>query len=124
MTVELDVCASPCVHPAAVAAARAAVPAGDALDSMTSMFRLLGDVTRVKLLFALLDVGEMCVCDLAATVAVSESTVSQSLRLLRTAGVVVGRREGRLVYYRLADAHVRALLDLSQEHVSHPAGGT
>jgi ArsR family transcriptional regulator, lead/cadmium/zinc/bismuth-responsive transcriptional repressor len=65
----------------------------------------------------LLEVGELCVCDLAAAIETAESTVSQALRLLRTAGVVANRREGRMVYYRLADAHVRMLLDLSREHL-------
>lgn len=58
-------------------------------------------------------------CDLAASVEVPETAVSQSLRLLRTAGVVDNRRDGRMVYYRLADAHVRMLLDLSREHTRH-----
>lgn len=65
------------------------------------------------------EAGELCVCDLAAVVEVPETTVSQALRLLRTAGVVDNRRSGRMIFYRLADAHVRMLLDLSREHTRH-----
>lgn len=86
---------------------------------MANLFRLLGDPGRVRMLSALLEAGELCVCDLAAVVDMAESPVSHSLRLLRTAGVVRHRRAGRQVFYRLDDAHVRLLLDLSVEHVGH-----
>ncbi|WP_338539282.1 metalloregulator ArsR/SmtB family transcription factor [Janibacter terrae] len=95
-----------------------AVP-GEDLARAASLFRLLGDLTRTKLLFALLEAGELCVCDLAAATGVLEATVSQSLRMLRASGVVTGRRQGRLVFYKLADAHVRMLLDLTREHIGH-----
>lgn len=74
------------------------------------------------MLYALLDAGELCVCDLAAATGTLDVTVSQALRLLRAAGVVTGRRSGRLVYYRLADAHVRMLLELTHQHVGHDDG--
>lgn len=61
-------------------------------------------------------------CDLAATVAVAETSVSQALWLLRTAGIVRNRREGRVIYYPLDDAHVRLLLDVSREHLAHRQG--
>jgi len=115
----LDACAAPCVHPEKVALARAGAPANADLYSLSAMFKLVGDPTRTRLLYALLEVGELCVCDLAAATGTAESTVSQALRLLRAAGVVAARRQGRLVFYRLADAHVRMLLDLSREHTQH-----
>ncbi|HZI97100.1 MAG TPA: metalloregulator ArsR/SmtB family transcription factor [Actinomycetales bacterium] len=117
--IDLDACAMPCVHPEKVALARARAPADADLHSLSAMFKLVGDPTRTRLLYALLEVGELCVCDLAAATGTAESTVSQALRLLRTAGVVAARRQGRLVFYRLADAHVRMLLDLSREHARH-----
>ena len=61
-------------------------------------------------------------CDLAAVTATTETTVSQALRLLRASSVVTGRREGRNVYYRLSDAHVRMLLDVTREHAVHGTG--
>jgi DNA-binding transcriptional ArsR family regulator len=110
---------APYVQPERVDMARERALGPDGLTSLAQLFRLLGDPTRVRLLYALLEVGEMCVSDLAAAVDAQESTVSQALRLLRASGAVVGRRDGRLVFYRLADAHVRMLLDLSREHTRH-----
>lgn len=86
---------------------------------LAEQFRLLGDPTRVRLLYALLDEGELNVTDLAAAASVPESTASHALRLLRTAGVVRHRRQGRTVRYALDDDHVRALLDLSRRHLRH-----
>ncbi len=86
---------------------------------LSQVFKLLADPTRARILYALLEAGELCVCDLAATVSVPETSVSQALRLLRTAGIVRNRREGRVIYYRLDDAHVRLLLDLSRAHLAH-----
>jgi DNA-binding transcriptional ArsR family regulator len=91
----------------------------DEADDLAVMFRLLGDATRVRILFALLEAGELCVCDIAAAVDTTETKVSQALRLLRGAGVVRNRRDGRNIFYRLDDAHVRMLLDLSREHLAH-----
>jgi DNA-binding transcriptional ArsR family regulator len=102
-----------------VAAARERLlPAGE-VTRLTELFRLLGDPTRVRMLYALAEAGELCVGDLAAVVDGPESSVSHALRLLRTAGVVRSRRSGRLVYYALDDAHVRLLLDVSAEHLRH-----
>jgi DNA-binding transcriptional ArsR family regulator len=86
---------------------------------VTELFRLLGDQTRVRILYALVEAGELCVCDLAAVVGAPETSVSHALRLLRTAGVVRSRRGGRMVFYSLTDAHVRLLLDVTAEHLRH-----
>jgi DNA-binding transcriptional ArsR family regulator len=102
-----------------VEAARKELPTGPELEGLTGLFRLLGDATRARLLYALLEAGELCVCDLAATIDATETTVSQALRLLRTAGVVHARRVGRMIHYRLEDSHVRMLLDLTREHLRH-----
>jgi DNA-binding transcriptional ArsR family regulator len=107
------------VHPDQVAIARAAGPTTAEAIELAGLFKLLGDPSRTRILYALLEAGELCVCDIAAAVGVPETSVSQALRLLRTAGVVSGRRAGRMVFYRLADAHVRMLLDLSREHTRH-----
>lgn len=117
--VGLDSCVTACVHPEKVKLVQANALGEPDLGRVAAMFKLLGDPTRAKLLYALLEAGELCVCDLAAATEVAESTVSQALRLLRVSDVVAGRREGRMMFYRLADAHVRMLLDLSREHVTH-----
>ncbi len=98
-------------------------PREDDLSEVARVFKILGDPTRATLLYALLEAGELCVCDLAAATGISEVTVSQSLRLLRASRVVTGRRAGRNVFYRLLDAHVRMLLDVAREHVVHDTGG-
>ena len=74
----------------------------DATD-VSAMFKLLGDPTRVRILFALLEGGELCVCDIAEIVDTTDTKVSQAMRLLRAAGVVRNRRDGRNIFYRLDD---------------------
>ena len=123
-TVEaLDGCLQPRVHPEKVRLVSENAPDADELIRVSAVFKLLGDPTRARLLYALLEAGELCVCDLAAATTTTETTVSQALRLLRASGVVSGRREGRNVFYRLSDAHVRLLLDVTREHITHGADG-
>jgi ArsR family transcriptional regulator, lead/cadmium/zinc/bismuth-responsive transcriptional repressor len=95
------------------------MPTAEDVDELAQMFGLLADRGRLRLMAALLEGGEMCVCDLAAAARQSESGVSHALRLLRAHRVVTVRRSGRRAYYRLADSHVRLLLDLALTHVSH-----
>ena len=121
--VGLDACATKIVDEARVEAARAQLLPEDELAGLTQLFRLLGDVTRARLLYALLEAGELCVCDLSAATDTPETNVSHALRLLRTAGIVKARRDGRMMFYSLDDAHVRMLLDLSREHLRHSHGG-
>lgn len=102
-----------------VALVRASVPDDAEAGTLAELFRLLGDVRRTKILYALLEAGELCVCDISAAVQVPEASVSQTMRLLRASGVVGNRREGCRVYYRLADTHVRMLLDVCREHTGH-----
>ena len=102
-----------------VNAARARMIPSSEAQQLTDLFRLLGDQTRVQILYALAEVGELCVCDLAAVVEAPETSVSHALRLLRASGVVRNRKSGRMVYYSLDDAHVRLLLDVSAEHLRH-----
>ena len=83
--------------------------------------KLLGEPSRIRILFALLEAGELCVCDLAAVVGVSETVVSHSMRLLRAAGIVANRRDGRVIYSRLDDDHVAKMLELSRARGAHGA---
>jgi len=83
---------------------------------MAETFKALGDPARAKILYAL-SLGELCVCDLAAIVGISDSGVSHQLRILRAMQLVSYRREGRQVFYTLADDHVRTLLAQGFEHV-------
>lgn len=106
-----------------MAATRDRVIDVDEAEALADGFKLLGEPNRVRILHALVEAGEMCVGDLAATVEVSETTVSHAMRLLKGAGIVRNRRDGRMIYYRLDDAHVRMLLVLSREHFAHIDGG-
>jgi ArsR family transcriptional regulator, lead/cadmium/zinc/bismuth-responsive transcriptional repressor len=119
--VALDACATPCVDPTKVEAARSRLVSHDEAGRLGELFKLLADPHRMRMLYALVEAGELCVCDLSATVGVPESNVSHALRLLRTAGVVRARRSGRMAYYSLVDAHVQLLLDVSREHLRHEA---
>lgn len=101
-----------------VASVRTRVDLDEAVR-LADLFRLLGDPTRARILFALLEAGELCVCDIAEAVETPESTVSHALRLLRTAGIVRNRRDGRMIHYSLQDEHVRMLLDMSLTHLRH-----
>ena len=91
----------------------------DRSDQVAALFRLLGDPTRVRILDTLARVDERCVHEIADAVGASETKVSQALRLLRTAGVVRARRDGRHVHYRLDDDHVRTLLAVTRDHIDH-----
>ena len=121
--VGLDGCAEKVVDEARVEAAKAQVLPDGELEDLTQLFKLLGDPTRARLLYALLEAGELCVCDISAATGTPETNVSHALRLLRTAGIVKARRDGRMMFYSLDDAHVRMLLGVSREHLRHAGRG-
>ena len=107
------------VHPDRVDSARAALLSAGQTEVLADRFKLLSDPGRLRIVYALLEAGELCVCDLAAAVEASESATSHQLRQMRLAGLVRSRKQGRTVYYRLADTHVRLLLDVAVEHYLH-----
>lgn len=115
----LDGCDVRMVDPERVDAVRASMPAEEDVTDLADVFGLLSDPGRLRLLISLLEAGELCVCDLAAATGLNESAVSHALRLLRAHRVVQARRAGRMSYYRLADSHVRLLLDLGLQHTGH-----
>jgi ArsR family transcriptional regulator, lead/cadmium/zinc/bismuth-responsive transcriptional repressor len=99
------------VAPSAVAHATDGVPAPDDAQRLADLLGLLADPTRVRILFALVAADELCVGDLALALGVTDDQSSYALRLLRTAGLVQTRRDGRVVHYRLADGFPHQLLD-------------
>lgn len=117
----LDRCERRLVNPERVAEIRERVPAPETVSELAGVFQVLADPSRLGIVAALLEAGELCVCDLAATVGLSETSTSQHLRILRSGRTVRSRREGRIVYYALDDSHVRLLLDVALQHVAHPA---
>ena len=114
--IHTDQCEVQGIHPAAIQAARDALIPDEVLADLAETFSALADSNRMKILFALATT-ELCVCDLASVVGISESAISQHLRVLRSLRWVKGRKEGRMVYYSLEDQHVRSLLKLELEHV-------
>ncbi|MPY68028.1 helix-turn-helix transcriptional regulator [Deinococcus sp. SDU3-2] len=111
-----DVCEVTCVHPEAVARSRAALPDPAGVEDATTLLKVVADPTRFRILSAL-NTGELCVCDLAAVVSISESAASHQLRLLRAHRLVTFRKEGRVAYYRLLDQHITGLIAGALEHV-------
>ena len=121
--VPLEGCVRRLVDPERVAAVSERIPGPETIEALARTFGVLADPARLGIVAALLEAGELCVCDLAATAGLSETSTSQHLRILRGARAVRSRRAGRVVYYALDDAHVRLLLDVALQHVSHAEGG-
>jgi DNA-binding transcriptional ArsR family regulator len=117
--VPLDRCEVECVEPERVAAVRERLPDEPSSQALDETFRMLADPGRLRLILALLEAGELCVCDLAAATGLSQTACSHNLRLLRSGRLVRYRKQGRNVYYALDDAHIRLLLDVGLEHVRH-----
>ncbi|MDD2620658.1 MAG: metalloregulator ArsR/SmtB family transcription factor [Syntrophomonadaceae bacterium] len=109
-------CEIHCVHEDNVKEVKIAMLDQDTIMPLAELFKTMGDATRLKLLFALMK-KELCVCDLAAVIGVSESAVSHQLRVLRNQKLVKFRRHGKIMYYNLADEHVRMLFAQGLEHV-------
>ena len=104
-------------HPDTVKRVRAAIPDEDALIDLAELFKVFGDSTRIRILCALLE-GELCVCDIATLLGMTLSAISHQLRILRSAKLVDARREGKTVFYTLADDHVRTILADGIEHIN------
>ncbi|MHB8510169.1 MAG: ArsR/SmtB family transcription factor [Candidatus Dormibacteria bacterium] len=111
-------CEARCVHPDQVARARADLADPATYDHLGSLFSALADPNRARIVHTLLR-HELCTCDLAGALDVSESVVSQHLRILRSLTLVKSRREGRVVYHRLDDDHVSALVRTALLHLGH-----
>jgi DNA-binding transcriptional ArsR family regulator len=94
------------------------MPDEDKLYNLAELFKVLGDSTRIKILCALLE-DEMCVCDIASLLGMTQSAISHQLRVLKQAGLVKYRRDGRVVYYSLDDEHVKNIFDQGFVHISH-----
>lgn len=125
-TSPLDACEVFHVDPARVAKLRATLLAPAAVGALAETFRALGDVTRVRILDALSQ-SELCVCDIARLLGLTESAVSHQLRLLRGMRLVRPRRSGRMVFYALDDQHIVGLFEQGLQHVQESgrhAGGT
>ena len=118
-----DVCDLVQIDLARVRALRAALTAPETVQTLADTFSVLGDPTRVRILDALSH-GELCVCDLAAVLRLSQSAVSHQLRLLRGLRLVRPRRDGRVVFYSLDDQHIMAIFRQTLQHVEEDQSAT
>src|SRR6266571_1896368 len=116
-----DRCEVECLHPEHVAPLIGRVLSPEQADQVGSTFRLLADPTRARVVHALSLASELCVCDLALLIGISQSALSHQLRLLRSHRVVTRRKSGRIVYYRLADRHVRHIFADGLRHTMERA---
>lgn len=108
------------IHEDTINRVRVKMPAEESLYDLAELFKVFGDSTRVRILWAL-DESEMCVCDIAALLSATQSAISHQLRYLKQAKLVRNRREGKTVFYSLADDHVKQILDQGLDHVLEDA---
>ncbi|MDH4069131.1 MAG: metalloregulator ArsR/SmtB family transcription factor [Ignavibacteria bacterium] len=119
----IETCDVTYVHSREVASARRAIPAESTLEALTETFKVLGDMTRLKIMTAL-SREELCVCDIASLLGVSESAISHQLRFLKTMRLVKYRKAGKMVYYTLDDDHIQDLIRVGVHHVKEASGGS
>lgn len=106
------------IHKEAVANVLNKLPSTTTFENLAKLFKLIGDPTRCRILFAL-DNEEMCVCDIANVLKMTKSAVSHQLRLLRQSQIVKTRKSGKEVYYTLDDEHIQKLFEIALEHIKH-----
>ena len=109
-------CEVPGAHEDVVEKVRDTLPDDDTLYELADLFKMFGDSTRMKIMFVLME-SEMCVCDIAELLNVSQSAVSHQLRILKQSKLVSSRREGKNIVCFLADEHVRSIIDQGLSHV-------
>ena len=112
----VDCCDLICTHPDIMERVRQTMPGEDTLYDLAELFRIFGDSTRIRILYVLFE-SEMCVCDIAALLGMTQSAISHQLRALKNARLVKARRDGKTVFYALADGHVRTIIDQGLDHV-------
>ena len=104
------------VHEDVVKAVTAKMPDEDELYDLAEIFKVFGDSTRIKILYVLFE-SEMCVCDIAQLLNMNQSDISHQLKILKQSRLVKSRREGKAVFYSLADGHVRTIINQGLEHI-------
>ena len=113
---EIECCEVTGIHDEIVQKVQKIMPDEEHIRELAEFYKVFGDATRVKLLYALLE-SEMCVCDLAALLKMTHSAISHQLRVLKQMKLVKNRREGKTVYYSLADGHIQNIISQGMEHV-------
>ena len=115
-TEELECCEDCHIHPDRLDIVNSGMPEEEELYDLAELFKVFGDSTRIRILFVLFE-AEVCVCDLAETLHMTQSAISHQLRILKQSKLVKSRREGKSVFYSLADGHVRTIIAQGREHI-------
>lgn len=113
----IDVCEGCEVHKNLISKAMEEMPAEETLYDMAELFKIFGDTTRIRILYALFS-SEMCVCDIADLLNMTQSAISHQLRILKQARLVKFRKDGKSVYYSLDDDHIKTILYQGLSHVN------
>ena len=103
-------------HPQLVDHVKLDMPDEERLYDLAELFKVFGDSTRIKILYVLFE-SEMCVCDIAEALEMTQSAVSHQLRIIKNARLIKSRREGKTVFYSLADDHVTTIIGMAKEHL-------
>lgn len=114
---DIECCDVACVHNDAVKQVLDKMPEEGLLRELADFYKVFGDATRVKILCVLLE-SEMCVCDLAEVLCMTQSAISHQLRVLKQVKLVKNRREGKTVFYSLADGHIQSIISQGMEHIT------
>ena len=104
-------------HEDIISKVNARMPEDEHLYDLAELFKLFGDCTRIKILYVLFE-SEMCVCDLAQLLGMTQSAISHQLRALKQSKLIKSRRDGKTIFYSLADSHVRTIIDQGMEHIA------
>ena len=116
MDKSIEVCNCSIIHEDLIEKVRKSIPPEETLYDLTELFKVFGDSTRIKILCVLFET-EMCVCDIAALLNMTQSAISHQLRVLKNTRLVKYRREGKVVYYSLDDEHVKQIFDQGLIHI-------
>ena len=112
----VETCEEKSIHPEQIYTVVKDLPPEETLFDLAELFKIFGDSTRIKILYVLFE-AELCVCDIAAVLNMSQSAISHQLRTIKQARLVKNRREGKTVYYSLADDHVKTIIGMAIEHL-------
>lgn len=113
---EVECCDITCVHQDMTEEIKKKMPQEELVEELATFYKVFGDATRVKILCVLL-MSEICVCDLAECLDMTQSAISHQLRILKQMKLVKNRREGKTVYYSLADSHIQNIISQGMEHI-------
>jgi len=113
----IEKCDTVVIHKDVVNRVKGKMPQEETLYDLAELFKVFGDTTRIRILWAL-DESEMCVCDIANLLGMTQSAISHQLRILKQADLVKNRRDGKVVYYSLDDEHVKQILDKGLTHTN------